>query len=188
MKKSLGARTLAYPLPAYLIGTYAPNGQPNVMTAAWAGIACSEPPCLAVGIRAGRLTHESILKNQGFTVNFPKVSQATAVDYAGLVSGRDQDKFAKAGLTAVESSLVKAPYVAECPVVAACRLYKTLELGSHTLFVGEILDVLADEGLESLAGGLDMAKVDPLVFASGDGYYKVGAQVGKGFSIGAALK
>ncbi|MDR1606840.1 MAG: flavin reductase family protein [Deltaproteobacteria bacterium] len=187
MKKSLGPKTLAYPLPAYLIGTYDLNGRANIMTAAWAGIACSEPPCLAVGIRAGRLTHESIIKNQAFTVNFPNSSQAAIVDFAGLVSGRQRDKFAEAGLTAVDSALVKAPYVAECPVVAECRLYKSLELGSHTLFVGEILDIKADEGLESPNGGLDLAKVDPLVFNSGGQYHKVGSGVGQGFSIGKAL-
>ncbi|MDR0550039.1 MAG: flavin reductase family protein [Deltaproteobacteria bacterium] len=188
MKKSHGAKTLAFPLPAYLIGTYDPSGRPNIMTAAWAGIVCSEPPCLGVAIRAGRLTHESILKYQAFTVNYPKASLATAVDYAGLVSGRDQDKFAKANLTAIEGSLVKAPYVAECPVVAECRLYKTLELGTHTLFVGEILDIKADEGLESSEGGLDIVKIDPIVFASGGHYYKVGADLGKAFSIGLSLR
>jgi flavin reductase (DIM6/NTAB) family NADH-FMN oxidoreductase RutF len=127
------------------------------------------------------------VRNQAFTVSFPNSSQATAVDFVGIVSGRTHDKFAESGLTAVASSLVKAPYVAECPVVAECRLFKSLELGSHTLFVGEILDIKADEGLESPEGGLDIAKVDPLVYNSGGHYHKVGASVGKGFSLGKAL-
>ncbi|MDR1873132.1 MAG: flavin reductase family protein [Deltaproteobacteria bacterium] len=188
MKKSLGPLTLAYPLPAYLIGSYDPKGRPNIMTAAWSGIVNSDPPCVAVSIRPTRLSYESIFKNQAFTVNYPRSTLATQVDFAGLFSGRDQDKFAATGLTPVASSLVKAPYVAECPVIAECRLFKTLELGTHTLFVGEILDIKADEGLESPQGGLDLTKVDPLVYNSGAQYHQVGPALGKAFSIGRTLQ
>ncbi|MDR1395281.1 MAG: flavin reductase family protein [Deltaproteobacteria bacterium] len=188
MKQSLGPAALAFPLPACLIGTYDAAGRPNIMTAAWTGIVCSEPPLLAVGINTGRLTNEAIKRNKAFTVSYPSSKMAVKVDFAGLVSGRDQDKFAKAGLTAGTSPLVAAPYVEECPVVSLCRLTQLLELGSHTLFIGEILDVLAEEGLKSPAGGLDMAKVDPLVFNAGGQYHKAGEPLGKAFSIGLALK
>ncbi|UQZ89217.1 flavoredoxin [Deltaproteobacteria bacterium Smac51] len=188
MKKSLGAITLAFPLPAFLVGSYDSEGRPNIMTAAWGGIASSDPPCISVSIRPARLTHEAILKNKAFTVSIPNSSLAVATDFAGIVSGKNTDKFAKAGLTPVKSELVNAPYVGECPVVLECELYKTLDLGAHTLMVGKIIDVKAEEGLEGEGSSLDMAKVDPILFNSGGDYHKVGAPVGKAFSIGKELK
>ncbi|MDR1656768.1 MAG: flavin reductase family protein [Deltaproteobacteria bacterium] len=187
MKKSLGPQTLAFPLPAYLVGTYDTDNRPNIMTAAWGGILASTPPCLGVSVQPPRWSHAAILKNQAFTVSFPSSKLAVEVDYAGIVSGKKFDKFKGASLTPVKSDLVNAPYVAECPVVAECRLYKTLELGSHTLFVGEILDIKADEGLELDGSALDIEKVDPLIFNRGGEYHRVGTGVGKAFSIGKSL-
>jgi flavin reductase (DIM6/NTAB) family NADH-FMN oxidoreductase RutF len=186
MKKSLGAKPLAFPSPAWLVGTYDAEGKPNIMTAAWAGVLASEPPCLGVSIRPPRHTHAAILARGGFTVSFPSSNLAVAVDYAGIVSGKGHDKFQVAGLTPVKAPKVDAPYVSECQVVAECRLHKTLELGTHTLFVGEVLDVLADEELQA-AGHLDILKIDPIVFNSGGDYHKVGPPVGKAFSIGKTL-
>jgi len=188
MKKSLGAKTITFPLPAFLVGTYDADGRPNIMTAAWGGIAASEPPCLSVSIQPPRHTHDAILKNKGFTISIPDGRLAEATDYAGLVSGRKHDKFAVTGLTPVASDLVKAPYVAECPVVIECELYKTLELGSHTMFVGRILDVKAEERIAFDGGGLDMAGVDPILFNAGGDYHRVGLSVGKAFSIGKKFK
>ncbi|MDR2442977.1 MAG: flavin reductase family protein [Deltaproteobacteria bacterium] len=186
MKKSFGAKPLAFPLPAYLVGTYDESSKPNIITSAWAGILASNPPCLGVSLRPARYSHAAIVKNQAFTVNFPSSKLLAAVDFAGIVSGKNVDKFKDAALTPIKSDLVNAPYVDECPVVAECRLYKTLELGSHTLFVGEILDIKADE--EVILGAiLDIEKIDPLVFNYGGHYHKVGGPVGKGFSIGKSL-
>jgi flavin reductase (DIM6/NTAB) family NADH-FMN oxidoreductase RutF len=186
MKKSLGPKTLALPLPAWLVATYGADGAPNVMTAAWCGVLSSNPPSLGVSIRPSRNTYDAVMARQAFTVNFPSSSLAAVVDFAGMVSGDRYDKFKEASLTAVKSDLVDAPYVAECPVVAECRLSKTLELGVHTLMVGEILDIKAEEGLET-PGGLDILKVDPLIFNPGGDYHKVGPPVGKAWSIGKAL-
>jgi len=188
MKESLGAKTISFPLPVYLVGTYDQNGKANIMTAAWGGIVASNPPCLAVAVQPPRWSHEAIIKNRAFTVSIPNSKQAEAADFAGIVSGKEHDKFAEAGLTAVKSDLVKAPYVDECPVVIECELYKSLELGSHTLFVGCIMDVKAEENLKAPDGSLDMAKVDPIVFNYGGDYHQVGASVGKAFSIGKNLK
>ncbi len=189
MKKSLGAQTLAFPLPAFLVGTYDPNDRPNIMTAAWGGIVCSEPPCLAVAVRPARWTHAGILKNQAFTVSIPDASLTAATDYAGIVSGKDHDKFAQAGLTATKSELVKAPYVEECPVVIECELYRTMELGTHTLFVGRILDVKAEERTIPARGGwLDIAAVDPILYNHGGHYHRVGAPTGQAYAIGKTLK
>jgi flavin reductase (DIM6/NTAB) family NADH-FMN oxidoreductase RutF len=183
MKVSLGPKNIAFPLPAYLVGSYGVDGKPNVMTAAWGGILSSDPPCLGVSVRPGRWTHAGIVKNQAFTVGFPKKNMAQVTDFVGLYSGKNRDKFKEAHLTAVKSLLVEAPYVDECPVVAECVLEKTLELGSHTLFVGRVLDVKANE--HSLTDGkLDMGKVDPLVFSPGGEYYQIGSFVAKAFSVG----
>lgn len=188
MKKSLGPVTLAFPLPAFLVGSYGVDGRPNIMTAAWGGIASSDPPCISVSVRPSRLTYESIMANKAFTVNIPNAKLAAATDYAGIVSGRQADKFAVCGLTAVKSDLVNAPLVAECPVVLECELYKTVDLGVHTMMIGRIMDVKAGEGLEGAGSALDMAKVDPIVFNSGGDYHRVGESVGKAFSLGKTLK
>lgn len=188
MKKSLGPRPMVFPLPAFLVGTYDADGRPNIMTAAWGGIAASEPPCLSVSIQPPRYTHEAILKNKAFTVSIPDSKLTAATDYAGLVSGRKHDKFAVTGLTAVASDLVKAPYVAECPVVIECELYKSLELGSHTLFVGRIVDVKAEDRISFEGGRLDMAGVDPILYNAGGDYHRVGEAVGKGFAVGKQFK
>ena len=187
MKESLGAQTMSFPLPAFLVGSYDENHKANLMTAAWGGIVCSKPPCIAVAIQPPRLTHSAIVKNKAFTVGIPSSRLATAVDYAGIVSGRKHDKFAVAGLTPVKSDLVNAPYADECPVVLECELFQSVELGSHTLFVGRILDVKADAGLKTSGGFLDMAKVDPLVYNAGGDYHQVGQAVGQAFSIGKKL-
>ncbi|MDR1309663.1 MAG: flavin reductase family protein [Deltaproteobacteria bacterium] len=183
MKVSLGPKTIAFPLPAYLVGSYDVDGRPNVMTAAWGGILSSEPPCLGVSVRPGRWTHAGIVKNKAFTVGFPRSGMARETDFVGLYSGKGRDKFKEASLTAARSQLVDAPYVDECPVVAECALEKTLELGSHTLFVGRILDVKANDGVLS-DGQLDMGKVDPLVFSPEGEYFQIGSFVARAFSVG----
>ena len=188
MKKSIGARPLAFPLPAFLVGSYDESGQANIMTAAWGGIVSSDPPCLAVSIRPSRHSYEAVIKNKAFTVSIPNSRLAAAADYAGLVSGKNHDKFKEAGLTAVKSEVVNAPYVSECPVVIECKLIETLVLGVHTLCVGEIMDVKADENVIGDGPALDIAKVDPIIFNSGGDYHQVGASVGKAFSIGKTIK
>ncbi|MDR1677083.1 MAG: flavin reductase family protein, partial [Deltaproteobacteria bacterium] len=96
MKISLGANTITFPMPAFIVATYDVDGKPNVMTAAWGGIVSSEPPCIGVSIRPPRWTHAGILKNKAFTINVPKSSQAAETDFFGLVSGKDHDKLARA--------------------------------------------------------------------------------------------
>ncbi|MDR1079998.1 MAG: flavin reductase family protein [Deltaproteobacteria bacterium] len=185
MKISHGPKTLAFPLPAWLVGTYDENEQPNIMTAAWGGILSSDPPTIGVSVRPSRATFDGITRHKAFTVSFPSAALAVETDYAGIVSGRHHDKFGEASLTPARAALVNAPYVDECPAVAECRLIKTLELGSHVLFAGQILDVKAEEGLDE-DGVLDLLKVNPLVF-SPSGYYRVGEFLGKPFSIGKKL-
>ncbi len=185
MKKSLGALAPAMPLPVWVIGSYGGDGSPCLMTAAWCGVCCSEPPCVAVAVRKSRLTHANIVTRGAFTVNIPSECFAAEADYCGLVSGRDADKFAAAGLTAVGSKLVDAPYVAEFPLVLECTVAEAVDLGSHTLFVGRIADAKADAAVLGENGLPDMAKVKPLACSPTDrNYYAVGGKVGGTYSLG----
>lgn len=187
MKKSLGRKTIAYPLPVYLVGSYDENGQANIMTAAWGGVVCSEPAALGVSVRASRLTHSSILKNKAFTISFPSAKLVKAVDFAGLVSGSNYDKFEKCSLKAIKSDLVAAPYVAQCPVVAELSLVNRFDLGSHTLFIGQVEDVKADEEVLG-PNGLEAEKIDPLIYFPSQKYFRLGDFAGQAFSIGLSRK
>ena len=185
MKRSLGSKTLVYPLPAFLIGTYDHTGKANIMTAAWGGICCSEPPMFTVSVRKERWTHKAILANGGFTVNIPSVALCAETDFAGIASGRDTDKFAELGLTPVKGGFVNAPYVRECPVVLELSLHSHLHLGSHTQFIGKIEDVKADENCLDEKGIPLLAKVDPLMYDGGARqYFQAGELKGSAFSCG----
>lgn len=185
MKQSVGAKTLAMPTPVWLVGTYDAEGRPNIMTAAWGGICCSQPPCLTVSLRRATYSYASIEARKAFTVSIPAETQAVEADYAGIVSGRDTDKFAVCGWTPVRSELVDAPYVDEAPLVVECRLLHTLEIGLHTQFVGEIMDVKADQAVLGAKGYPDITKVKPMIWDTAHrGYYGIGAFLGKAWEIG----
>ena len=185
MKKSLGAKPMLFPTPVLVVGTYDADGRANVMTAAWGGIACSNPPCVSVSLRAATASHGAIVARKAFTISVPGEDHAVQADYFGIVSGRDHDKFAETGLTAVGSELVDAPYVGEFPLVLECVVVAIHELGLHTQFIGEIRDVKVDEALLDESGRVDVTRLRPLVYAmSPGGYYGIGDLVGKAFSIG----
>jgi flavin reductase (DIM6/NTAB) family NADH-FMN oxidoreductase RutF len=188
MKKSRGIKPIAYPAPVYIVGTYDAEGGPNMMAAAWGGICCSRPPSLCVALRSATQSHGNIVARKAFTISIPSEAYVTEADYVGLISGRDVDKFAETGLTPVKAEFVDAPYVGEYPVVIECALTQTVELGLHTLFVGEVRDVKAEEEVFDAQGHLDVTKIKPLVWApDGRGYYAIGEKLGDGFAIGRAL-
>ncbi len=110
MKRSIGAKTIVYPNPVFIIGTYNKEGNPNAMNAAWGGISCSAPPCVSISLREATYTHGNITAKGAFTVNIPSEDYVKEADYFGIVSGRNEDKFKKTGLTPVRSKLVDAPY------------------------------------------------------------------------------
>ena len=185
MKKSLGARTLVYPTPTWIVGTYDQAGKPNGATVAWGGICCSRPPCVAVSLRKATYTHGSLSERRAFTVNVPSQDQVREADYFGMASGREVDKFAATGLTPVRSELVDAPYVREFPLVLECRLAHVFQLGLHTQFVGEILDVKADPSVLGDDGLPEIDKVQPIFFAPEKRlYYGAGECLGQAFKIG----
>ena len=188
MTKSLGPKTLIYPAPVLVVGTYDKAGKPNVMTASWGGICCSQPPCVAVSLRKATSSHGNIMDRGAFTVSIPSEKYVKEVDYFGLVSGRSMDKFAATKLTPVKSKLVDAPYVKEFPLVMECKLVHVAELGLHTQFVGEVIDAKADESIIGDSGAIDIKKLKPLVFAPDtQDYYGIGSFKGKVFSAGKGI-
>lgn len=181
-KLSIGAKTIAHPHPAYIVGSYTKEGKPNIMAAAWGGICCSQPPCIAVSLRKATLSYHNIMHHKAFTVNIPSAEYVKKVDYVGMASGKNTDKFKDTGLTPIKSEIVNAPMVKEFPYSLECKLIKTLELGLHTQFIGEILDIKADEKILT-KGEPDIEKVKPLVYASGANraYYTISSKLADAF-------
>ncbi len=185
MKTSLGAKTLLYPAPVLVVGTYNKAGKPNVMTASWGGICCSQPPCVAVSLRKGTYSHANILQRKAFTLSIPSEKYVKETDYFGLASGRTANKFAAAKLTPAKSKLVDAPYVKEFPLVLECKLVQVSELGLHTQFVGEVIDVKAEASILGRDGAIDIKLLKPIVFTPDtQDYYGIGNFIGKVFSAG----
>lgn len=182
-KVSFGSGPFMTPMPAVLVGANV-GGKPNFMTVAWAGVACMDPPMIAVAINKARHTEKGIVENGTFSVNLPSAKHAVALDHCGLVSGKRVDK--SAVFETSYGKLGTAPLIAEFPVNIECRVRHTLELGTHNLHVGEIIDILVAE--ECLTEGApDTRKIDPLIY-SGNGYYRVGELIGEAFSIGRGYK
>lgn len=187
MKRSVGAKTLLFPTPVLMVGTYDQAGVPNLMNAAWGGICCSQPPCVAVSLRKATYSYAGIVERKAFTVGIACEDRMAEADYCGMASGRNVNKFEVAGLTPVRSELVDAPYAAEFPVVLECRLLHTIEIGLHTQFIGEILDVKGDSEVFAADGALDIMKIRPLIYdTSHKGYHGVGPVLGQAFSVGKA--
>jgi flavin reductase (DIM6/NTAB) family NADH-FMN oxidoreductase RutF len=177
MKKSLGARSLIYPNPVLVVCTYDENGKANGATLAWGGIASSGPSAVSIAVQPIRYTYEALLKRRAFTVNLAPAKYAAEADYFGIVSGRDYDKFAETGLTAVRSELVDAPYIAEFPYALECVVTHTLDLGVHTLFIGEVKDVKSDAD--------SWGDFDLLTFDAASRDYRIpGKAVAKAFDSG----
>src|SRR5512136_1081619 len=144
MKISLPPQPILLPSPVLVIGTYGPDGRPNIMTAAWGGIACSKPPCISISLREATLTYHNIKQAKAFTANVPSEKYLKEADFVGLVSGREWDKFEETRLTPGKSRLVNAPIVEEFPYALECSLVREVELGLHTMFIGEIAGMVAD--------------------------------------------
>jgi flavin reductase (DIM6/NTAB) family NADH-FMN oxidoreductase RutF len=185
-KKSLGPKAVLYPTPVLVIGTYDKAGRPNIMTAAWGGICCSTPPCVAVAIRKkARYTYLNLIERGEFTISLPSEEFVDQADYIGMVSGAKEDKFAITGLTAVRGEFVEAPYVKEFPLVLECKVIDVAELGVHVQFVGEVLDVKADRACLDDTGKVDGTKLRPVIFGPDDGaYFGLGPLLAKAFSAG----
>jgi flavin reductase (DIM6/NTAB) family NADH-FMN oxidoreductase RutF len=180
MKKDIPATSLLFPNPVLIVCTYDADGKANAAAFAWGGVASSEPPASSIAVQPVRHTVEALMQREAFTVNLVPAKYAAEADYFGLASGRDADKFAVTGLTPTRSSLVDAPYIEEFPYALECAVTHTLDLGRHTLFIGEVKGTKVDENAEKLWSGFDMISWD----AATREYFLPGASVGDAFGIG----
>ena len=180
-KISLGQRTMIYPMPVYVIGSYDENNIPNMMAVAWAGINSSVPARVSISISSQRYSYNNIVNNKAFTINIPSSKYLKEVDYVGNISGRDENKFEATGLTPVKADSVNAPYIKEFPLVLELKVISVEDYGSesHVQIIGEIMDVKADPDYLTTDGNPDISKIDPLIFSYGtQDYHQVGNKIG----------
>ncbi|MEA2007846.1 MAG: flavin reductase family protein [Chloroflexota bacterium] len=168
--------TALYPVPAVMVscGT---GEKANIITLAWVGILCSKPPLIGLGVRPSRHSYDLIQQGGEFVINIPSAKQAKELDYCGIVSGRDEDKWAACGFTKAAGTEVEVPLIAECPVNLECRLQETLSLGLHDLFIGEVVAVQMDEDVLDENGHLDFDKAKPFAYLDGE-YRQIGKLLG----------
>lgn len=174
--------TLLAPVPPALVSC-AYGGEKNILTIAWTGIVNSQPPKTYISVRPTRHSYDMILKSKEFAVNLTPKSLVRAADWCGVYTGAKVDKFARCHLTPEEASEISAPLIAECPISLECRVTDTIDLGSHTMFLADIVAVDADESLLDADGKLCIERADLVAYAHGD-YYSLGKRLGKfGFSV-----
>ena len=171
-KTALKPGTYLYPVPVSLI-TCGPVEQPNIITLAWVGTVCSDPPIIGISIRPPRHSHELVKQSGEFAVNVPTAEMVRAVDYCGTVSGRTEDKFKAMGLTPVPAQVIRTALIQECPLNIECQVIQTLSLGSHDMFLGKIVAVQADQSILDDRGAIDLGKTTPIAYG-GHAYWAVG--------------
>lgn len=189
MKISMGPRPLLFPTPVLAVGTYDSEGKPNVMIVAWGGLCCSQPPSVAISVRKPTYTYSNLMDKKAFTISIPSEDYIKEADYFGMVSGKAEDKFSKTGLTPERAEYVDAPYVKEFPLILECRVTHVVEIGLHTQFIGEILDVKIDEDKIDEKRLPVIEKLKPFSFIPDiRTYYGFSKFLGKAFSIGKEIK
>lgn len=177
-KVQLPPGTALFPVPAVMISCGSVDAGPDIATVAWVGTVCSEPPMVGISLRESRHSHHIIADSREFVLNIPSQDQVVAMDYCGLVSGRDHDKFKECGFTAVKpTKLDYAPLIGECPVNLECKVHQVHNLGSHDLFIAEIVAVHAKEEILD-NNRLRHEAAQPVCYA-GTTYYGLGPAVGR---------
>jgi flavin reductase (DIM6/NTAB) family NADH-FMN oxidoreductase RutF len=186
MRKNFGAKTMCYPMPVFIIGTYNADGTPNAMNAAWGGI--SEEAEISICVDNSHKTAENLMARKAFTVSMATADTLAACDYVGLVSGnKEPDKFVRAGFHATKSEFVDAPLIDELPMALECQVISYDE--ETCRLVGRIVNVSADEAILGENGKVDVAKLRPITYDSMNHHYLVlGEKVGQAFHDGLALK
>ena len=172
MKKSYKPGTRIYPLPAVLVSCGATPDEYNVMTASWTGTVCSNPPMCYVSIRPERYSYDIIKRTGCFVINLTNKDLARATDFCGVRSGRDMDKFKEAGITPGKAEVVAAPIVEEAPVSIECKVVDIRPLGSHDMFLAEVVNVLVDAKYIDKDDKLDMAAMNLIAYTHGE-YFDV---------------
>ncbi len=168
---------MVYPLPAVLVSCGDKKGNINVMTAAWTGTICSDPPMVYVSVRKERYSHHMIQETREYVINLTTEKLAWTADFCGVRSGRDLDKFKEMKLTPVQGELEYAPMIEESPVSIECRVTNVMDLGSHDMFMAEVTAVYADEQYMDEKGTFHLEKAAPMVYSHGQ-YYGLGRHLG----------
>lgn len=175
--------TLLYPVPVVLVTCGDLHGVKNIITIAWAGTIASEPVTVSISVRPERFSYGLIKASGEFVINLPSRNLVRAVDYCGVVSGKNCDKFRTAGLTPAPSQHLKAPIITEAPLALECQVISTINLGSHVLFLAKVLGVQVEENLIGPTGRLDLAKAELISYIHGH-YWTMKEPVGSfGFSV-----
>ena len=169
--------TALFPCPVVLVTCVDSTEEPNIITLAWVGTVCSEPPMIGLSIRPARHSNQLIENSKEFVVNIPPTRILKETDYCGVVSGKDTNKFFDTGLTQERADKVRAPLIRECPVNMECILKDKIPLGAHDLFLGEIVQVHIDQEVLDEKGNIDFAKADPFVFTVGE-YWNLKKKIG----------
>lgn len=181
-KESWKGSVMTAPLPPALVSCGSAE-KPNVLTVAWTGVLCTRPPVTYISLRPERFSYGLIKESGEFVINLPPAPIVRAVDTCGVKSGRDTDKFALTGLTPVQAFSVSAPMIAECPVSIECRVREIVPLGSHDMFIADIVGVAAAKELLDEKGRLALEKADLIAYAHG-AYFTLGKQLGTfGYSV-----
>ena len=168
-----------YPVPVVLVSCIDLNSnRPNIITIAWCGIVCSNPPLITISIRPSRYSHSLIANAKDFVINIPTCALLEKCDFCGMNSGKDVDKFKACSFTSAPSSKISSPMIKECPVNIECKLTSITALGAHDMFTGEVILVHADKDIINKNGRIDYSKTSPIVFNQGE-YWSLGKQIGR---------
>lgn len=182
-KQQWKAGNMVYPLPAVMVSVTDGNGNDNIITVAWVGTVCTNPAMVSISVRPERHSYDMIRTTGEFVINLTTEKLAYATDYCGVRSGKDIDKFKEMRLTKEQASFVKAPMIGESPVNIECKVKSVEELGSHHMFLAEVLAVHADEAYMDETGKFDLNSANPLIYSHGE-YYSIGNKLGKfGYSV-----
>lgn len=182
-KQTWKGGNMLYPLPAVLVTVTDKEGNDNVFTVAWAGTVCTNPPMVSISVRPSRYSHHILKETGEFVINLTTEELARATDYCGVRSGRDHDKFKETGLTREKASIVKAPLIKESPVSLECKVTEVKELGSHDMFLAEVVAVNVDEKYLDKNNKFDLNKAKPIVYSHGE-YLSTGKKMGTfGYSV-----
>ena len=174
---------MLYPLPAVMVSVTDGKGRDNIITVAWAGTVCTNPPMVSISVRPERFSYHMIKETGEFVINLTTEELAYAADYCGVRSGKDEDKFARMKLHKEKASKIQPPMIQESPVNLECRVKKVEELGSHHMFLAEVVAVHADESYMNAKNKFQLFKAKPMVYSHGS-YYGLGKLLGTfGYSV-----
>ena len=174
---------MLYPLPVVMISCAEKDHKPNIITVAWAGTICSDPVMVSISVRKERYSHDIIEKTGEFVINLVTEDLTYATDYCGVKSGRDVDKFAEMNLTPVPSEGVSAPAIDESPLSLACKVKEVKELGSHDMFIAEVVGVMVDDKYMEGSGKFELNDSKLVAYSHGE-YFGLGQKIGKfGYSV-----